>query len=143
MYLCFLIVLGVAVSYEIYIDEVSGERMYRCLATDSNNYRNIMSFGHLESLLRCQEGDPPPVPTSATVRPNLNVCREGSIVRVDTKTFQERLKVIGTKFNLVYSSDKVAGFRSWYKIDIPLIRNYNPTPGFINISTKVKIAGRE
>ena len=117
--------------------------MYRCLATDSNNYRNIMSFGHLESLLRCQEGDPPPVPTSATVRPNLNVCREGSIVRVDTKTFQERLKVIGTKFNLVYSSDKVAGFRSWYKIDIPLIRNYNPTPGFINISTKVKIAGRE
>jgi len=66
----------------------------------------------------------------------------GSIIRVQNQVLDESEVIAGTPYSLYYSSERVAGRKAAYTLDIPLIGS-TVHPDLINISIDIEIAGQQ
>ena len=85
----------------------------------------------------------PPTKAQKHLSPD-NSCRlKGSIINPDTLTFMEEVKIVGTKFSLFYSSEKVKGRKDSYTARIPLNGTGSAPPSTItNTKLEMKILDR-
>lgn len=95
-----------------------------------------------EAYKLCPEG--PTVAKAKEVHfPNEVSCTEGSVIYGEKQTLSERINLAGTPFQLVYSSEKVKGNKSWNYIRIPATSSSH-TPGVISdIKLLIEVEGQE
>lgn len=114
----------------------------RCVAPPETSPPNGCDGATTPVLTSCV-GDTPTPPAITKKKPNYQSKACGSVINVDDQSLLETIKVSGTNYHLVYSSDKVKGNRSLYKIDIPLTSGSFVNPGYINgIKLNIYIAGK-
>src|SRR3989344_2580679 len=96
------------------------------LASDTSNPNtycpsNVCCFhvqcGAVADTKLCPMGNPV-IPTEKA-RPNQNACSVGSVIRVDSFSMSEQIFLTGVPFPIVYSSEKVLGRKTWFKLVIP------------------------
>jgi YD repeat-containing protein len=81
---------------------------------------------------------PPPLGPNG---PNHPDCQDGSIIECQNQVLGESVGITGTPFTLNYRSNRVAGRKSDYTLDIPLSGATVP-PGLRRIEVEIFVAGR-
>lgn len=74
--------------------------------------------------------------------PPPNPCKSGgSIISVETQSLGEDVNVVGTPYRLHYESERVAGHKASYTIEIPLTEATLP-PNLKRVTLNIEVAGR-
>lgn len=88
----------------------------------------------------CPMGNP--VIPAEKARPNQNACSVGSVIRVDSFSMSEHIFLTGVPFPIVYSSEKVLGRKTWFKLVIPPVFPGTNSGKLYSEEFKIEVAGR-
>ena len=80
---------------------------------------------------------------SAVPQTNNSCTTKGSVIHTDTQVLSEIVSLTGIDFPIVYSSDKVSGYRAWYEVHIPISdSNFFPDSSTLGKNLQLKVAGQ-
>lgn len=90
----------------------------------------------------CPSGEiPKKALSNVSLENTVNVC--GSIIQIEDQVLIERIHLRGVPFELVYSSDKVPGKKTWNKANIPITsNNYQISTEVIGQNLSINVAGQ-
>src|SRR6185369_2463514 len=89
-------------------------------------------------------GDPdcqPDGPSASNPNPDQQCEANGSVIECQGQVLGESVPVTGTPYRLQYASDRVAGRREAYRLEIPLIGKVVP-PSLKRIDLVIQVAGK-
>lgn len=84
----------------------------------AHGYDDVVEAGFYQ---HCYDLDK--VPKRETVPPREPVCKQGSMIEVERRVLGEQIPVVGTRFNLVYRTDRDRARKADRQVEIPIVGN--------------------